>query len=38
MATLVSSDTISAGMKLNLDCLEVSEKEKQILRNLRQVW
>ena len=34
VATLVSSDTKSAGMKFNLDCLEVSEKEKQILRKL----
>ena len=34
MAALVSGDSKSAGVKLNLDCSEVSEKEKQKLRNL----
>ena len=37
MRALVSGDSKSAGVKLNLDCSEVSEKEKQKLRN-RQVW
>ena len=30
----VSGDTKSGGVKMNLDCSEVSEKEKQKLRNL----
>ena len=34
VAASVSSDNKSAGVKLNLDHLEVSEKEKQKLRNL----
>ncbi|KAL5479659.1 hypothetical protein EMCRGX_G023211 [Ephydatia muelleri] len=34
MAALVFGDSKSAGVKLNLDCSEVSEKEKQKLRNL----
>ena len=34
MAALVSGDSKSAGVKLNLDCSEVSEQEKQKLRNL----
>ena len=34
VAASVSGDNKSAGVKLNLDCLEVSEKEKQKLRNL----
>ena len=39
MAALVSGDSKSARVKLNLDCSEVSEKEKQkIEKSSRQVW
>ena len=38
MAALVSGDSKSAGVKLNLDCSEVSEKEKQKLRNLLDMF
>ena len=34
VAASVFGDNKSAGVKLNLDCLDVSEKEKQKLRNL----
>ena len=34
MTASVSGDNKSVGVKLNLDCLEVSEREKQKLRNL----
>ena len=39
VAALVSGDNKSDGVKLNLDCSEVSEKEKQkIEKSSRQVW